>query len=574
MMSSSGSQEPSPPAEDTGELLRRQAAALERLALVSDPEYVPRARALKRLAGLVVALSGGVLAAYEFALFIYESHVRRTTVANWVEAAREMYEVEGSPSEASSMLERAQELGPQDVNVVRLAAYIDGMRAVERLMNLDRPFGKDDVEEYGRAMGQAVMLQRVDARSPEWAILRGQLALAVGEAERARGFLEQALTIEPGNSFATLRLALVHRALAVKAEDPEVRARELAACLKLIERTLALSPTFKWAHLWKGAVALEQSGDADTAMKSFQDAIAIDPRFVTAWVNLGKAAESKGDLPEAERAYVRALEIRPDLAMAITGLAYVYGLQDKYEIGLRYARRATDANAGSLEAWVMRGRLALELAKESADDAAAHDALIEEAITCYSTALDLDPRQGDAYIERSKLNRQARRLREAGGDARNAILFNPRDPYAWNVLGEYLLEIDFHDEAAAAFSKALELDPAFDAGLLGRAKSLEAAGKLEEAEADLDAVMALVSDDLKALALLQRGRVREARGNNEGALADYAAARTGDPEYFDAWLSEARSLCAAGRTEECRAAARRALQLRPSDETAKALAGQ
>jgi len=62
---------------DTGELLRRQAAAMERLALVSDPEYIPRARALRRLAGMVVALSGGVLAAYEFAIFVYESHQRR-----------------------------------------------------------------------------------------------------------------------------------------------------------------------------------------------------------------------------------------------------------------------------------------------------------------------------------------------------------------------------------------------------------------------------------------------------------------------------------------------------------------
>ena len=556
------------------ELLRRQAAALERLAEVSDPEYKPRQKVVQKILAAGIAGSGIVLGTYEFAQFVYESHQRREMVANWVEAARELYEVEGSADEAGEMLKRAGEASEQDVEVIKLGAYIDGMRAVERLVNLDRPFDKADVEEYGRAMGQAVMLERVDRSSPEWAILRGQLALAANEPDRARGFLEQALRIDPKSSFATLRLALVHLQLAKRTVDVPAREAELAHARRLIDRAIEMSPRFKWAHLWRGVVALEVDKDADAAIKSFRSAIDIDPRFANAWFSIGSAAETKQDWATTEQAYVRSLEIRPDLDLSLTGLAYVYGAQDKYEIGLRYARRATDTNPGSLKAWNMRGRLARELAltTESRDKEAAAE-LWKEAIDAYSKALDLDPRMADAYIERSDLNLRTKRLAEAGEDARNATMFAPQDPYAWNALGRYQLQAGFPDKAVETFAKVVSLDAAFDTAYFDRARALDALGQRDAALAELERAMERATEDFRADILMERGRIREASGQGAEALADYVAARTTKPELFDAWMSEARVLKALGRADDSRGAAREALQLRPDDETAKAMSG-
>ena len=570
------SRSPEQAPEDRGEsqeLLRRQAEALERLATVSDPEYKPRQKVIQRLMAVGIAGGGIVLATYQFALFVMDSYERRGMVANWVEAAREMYEVEGSAAEAGEMLKRAAELGPQDVNVVKLGAYIDGMRAVERLVNLDRPFDKADVEEYGRAMGQAVMLERVDPESPEWAILRGQLALAAGEPDRARTFLDKALAIDPKNAFATLRLALVHLNLANASNEKTVRDRELAACRSGLDLALKLNPQFKWALLWKASVALEVDKDPKTAIKILERALEIDPRFVNALVTLGICEKSREDWNAAEHALVRALAIRPNEALALNELAYVYGAQDKYEIGLRYARRSTDANPGNLLAWTMRGLLARELAKATAGTESEQADLFKEAIDAYSKALDLDPRNVSAYVERSTLNRLTGHLQQAGEDARNAVMFGPERTFAWNALGRFQAEAGFHDKAAETFAKVIALDPTFDTAYLDRAKARIASGDRARAAQDLDAALEKASSEFRPEILLARGKFLESGGDQERALADFVAARTAQADLFDAWMAEAGVLKALGRLDESKAAAREALQLRPEDEAAREAAG-
>jgi tetratricopeptide (TPR) repeat protein len=570
------SKSPEPGADDRGEsqvLLRRQAEALERLATVSDPEYKPRQKVIQRLMAVGIAGGGIVLATYQFGLFVMDSYERRGMVANWVEAAREMYEVEGSAAEAGEMLKRAAELGPQDVDVVKLGAYIDGMRAVERLVNLDRPFDKADVEEYGRAMGQAVMLERVDPESPEWAILRGQLALAAGEPDRARTFLDKALAIDPKNAFATLRLALVHLNLANASSDKAVRDRELAECRSGLDLALKLNPQFKWALLWKASVVLEVDKDPKIAIKILEQALEIDPRFVNALVTLGICEMSREDWNAAERALVRALAIRPNEALALNELAYVYGAQDKYEIGLRYARRSTDANPGNLRAWNMRGLLARELAKATAGTESERAELFKEAIDAYSKALDLDPRNVSAYVERSTLNRLTGHLQQAGEDARNAVMFGPERTFAWNALGRFQAEAGFHDKAAETFAKVIELDPTFDTAYLERAKARVASGDRARAAADLDLALEKASEEFRPEILLARGKFLESGGDQERALADFVAARTAQIDLFDAWMAEAGALKALGRAEESKTAAREALQLRPGDEVAREAAG-
>ena len=568
------SKSPEPGADDRGEsqvLLRRQAEALERLATVSDPEYKPRQKVIQRLMAVGIAGGGIVLATYQFGLFVMDSYERRGMVANWVEAAREMYEVEGSAAEAGEMLKRAAELGPQDVDVVKLGAYIDGMRAVERLVNLDRPFDKADVEEYGRAMGQAVMLERVDPESPEWAILRGQLALAAGEPDRARTFLDKALAIDPKNAFATLRLALVHLNLANASSDKAVRDRELAECRSGLDLALKLNPQFKWALLWKASVVLEVDKDPKIAIKILEQALEIDPRFVNALVTLGICEMSREDWNAAERALVRALAIRPNEALALNELAYVYGAQDKYEIGLRYARRSTDANPGNLRAWNMRGLLARELAKATAGTESERAELLKEAINAYSKALDLDPRNVSAYVERSTLNRLTGHLQQAGEDARNAVMFGPERTFAWNALGRFQAEAGFHDKAAETFAKVIELDPTFDTAYLDRARARIASGDRVRAATDLDAALEKASSEFRPEILLARGKFLESGGDQERALADFVAARTAQIDLFDAWMAEAGVLKALGRLEDSKTAAREALQLRPGDKAARVL---
>lgn len=53
-------------------------------------------------------------------------------------------------------------------------------------------------------------------------------------------------------------------------------------------------------NLWREAIA------------RFERAAELDPTYAAAWNNLAIAYEQKGDLPEARRAYERALKLAPD----------------------------------------------------------------------------------------------------------------------------------------------------------------------------------------------------------------------------------------------------------------------
>ncbi len=555
------------------QLIDRQTLALERLAVVSDPTYRPKQRLAAKLVGLILAGSAVVLAGYEFVRFVIEAHEHRTMIDNWVEAARELYEIEGNAEAATELLGNAAEMDPQSAAVVKLSAYIDGMQTVESLINLDRPLSKEDVSRYARAAGQAVMLERVDPDSTDWAVLRGQLAIVANEPVRARRYLERAIELDPMNAFAVMRMALVHRTLALAAVDELTRAAELKSCSELLKEALAMNPRSKWTLLWMGTLALEQAHDPVLARVHFSSAIEIDPRFANAHHSLGEAAVSLEEWSVAEKCYVRALEIRPDLAASLTGLAYVYGARDLYEIGLRYARKATVADPGSLGAWRMRGRLAREVAKEVAqiqDDSSSKDAL-EEAILAYTNALDLDPRNGDAYIERSALYQQASQLTEAGNDARNAVLFAPLDPYAWNALAKVQAQAGFHREASQSFGEVVKLEVRFDEAYLGRAQAEAVLGEFAAATSDFDLALEHSTDEMRTDILLARGKFRASRTEYESALADCIAARTKDERLFEAWIAEAEVLKSMGRFDDSRAAARRALMLRPNDANAQSL---
>ncbi len=559
--------------EQREKLLDRQAEALERLAIVSDPAYKPKEKFLAKFVGFLIAGSAVVLGGYEFVRFVVESREQRVLIANWVEAARELYEVEGNAEAASELLDKASELDPQNSAVVKLGAYIEGMQAVESLINLDRPLKKEDVSQYAKAAGQAVMLERVEPDSSDWAVLRGQLALVVNEPDRASLYLEKAIALDPSNSFAVLRMALVHQRLALKASDDATRDIENKACFDLLEKALKMEPNSKWVHHWLGTIAFEQKHDPVLARFHLEKAIKIDPRFAVSYHTLGSVAAQLEEWELAEECYRRALEIRPDLALSLKGMAYVYGSKNLYEIGLRYARMSTVADPGSLEAWRMHGVMAVEVAAECmkiGDEEGSNEKIVE-AINAFSNALDLDPRSSDCFIERSALYRQSKQITEAGNDARNAVLFAKTDPYAWESLALAQALGGFHSEAIESFGKVIELDQKYDSAYLGRAKSKVSLGKFNDALTDYNLAFENASDNLKAEILLARGAFHASRGDHKSALADYEVARTIDDRFFDAWIAEADSLKSLGRISDSYVAARRALMLRPNDARAQAL---
>ena len=62
------------------------------------------------------------------------------------------------------------------------------------------------------------------------------------------------------------------------------------------------------------AILYQQAGELDSAIRCYREAIAAQPDFAEAQLNLGHALEASGDHAGAREAWVRALELKPELA--------------------------------------------------------------------------------------------------------------------------------------------------------------------------------------------------------------------------------------------------------------------
>jgi hypothetical protein len=103
----------------------------------------------------------------------------------------------------------------------------------------------------------------------------------------------------------------------------ELEASSPRECREAYEKALALDPDFGDAHLDLGRL-LHQAGDHDQAGHHYDEAIRCSPRDPIAWFNLGVLEEDRGRTADAIRAYDRAISVDPDMADAHYNLGLLH----------------------------------------------------------------------------------------------------------------------------------------------------------------------------------------------------------------------------------------------------------
>jgi len=80
------------------------------------------------------------------------------------------------------------------------------------------------------------------------------------------------------------------------------------------------------------AVEAMKAGRNDEAITKFQEVIAKVPNCVDCYYNMGVAYQNKQSYNEAEAAFKKAIELKPDHGDAYTGLATIYNAQKKFDL--------------------------------------------------------------------------------------------------------------------------------------------------------------------------------------------------------------------------------------------------
>ena len=232
-------------------------------------------------------------------------------------------------------------------------------------------------------------------------------------------------------------------------------AGDLAAAEQSYRALLEFHPDHAGALAGLGVV-VGQMGRHDVAAKHLAKAIALEPSNTIYQHNYGESLRQLGQLPLAEVALRKAIELDPQFLPALESLIAIVQAAHAHALATRDVERAE----------MLAGELA-RLANNQGNALLANlDPL--RAITSYRYSISIRADYAIAWSNLGNVLREMGRLSEAEAACRQAITLDPDFGAAWNNLGNALVEQRRFDEASSCYDKALAKNPAFPEALHNR----------------------------------------------------------------------------------------------------------
>jgi predicted O-linked N-acetylglucosamine transferase (SPINDLY family) len=175
-------------------------------------------------------------------------------------------------------------------------------------------------------------------------------------------------------------------------------------------------------------------------------------------------------IDEAEDAYRRAVQIRPDLADAHFSLGYLLDRLGKLSEAEQSLRQALRLAPDDPLAHNQLGKVLVRLDRP------------QQAMVSLREALRLNPNSAHAHSNLASALRMLEQFDAAEQSSRRALALKPDLSAAHTNLGEALAALGRPEEALQSHREAIRLEPASPVGYAGLATALMHAGRLAEAE--------------------------------------------------------------------------------------------
>lgn len=183
----------------------------------------------------------------------------------------------------------------------------------------------------------------------------------------------------------------------------------------------AKRPANHRAYLGVGT-ALFSGGDMQEAQEAFAEAVRIKPNYADGHYNFGNALNKNGKLEEAVSAYRRSLRLRPGNAKCHYNLGNTLKKLGKLEEAIAAYRRGVAIQPGHISAHINLGNSLKLLGR------------VDEAVEQYHRALDIDPRYANAHFNLADALKRQDKLQEALAECKLALQYDPKHRAAQRLL--------------------------------------------------------------------------------------------------------------------------------------------
>jgi tetratricopeptide (TPR) repeat protein len=179
-------------------------------------------------------------------------------------------------------------------------------------------------------------------------------------------------------------------------------------------KAAALRKTFE------DGVAASRAGDHDTAIAKFNEAAASMPNCADCYFNIGVSYLQKKDEKQAEEAFKKALEMKPEYPEAASALATLYNNQKRFDEAAAMSAKAAvgGAGGGNADAIYNQGIILWNQGK------------IAEAKAKFEEALKADPNHADSHYQMGMALLNEGKLPEAVGMFEKYLSIAPSGQFA------------------------------------------------------------------------------------------------------------------------------------------------
>ena len=262
----------------------------------------------------------------------------------------------------------------------------------------------------------------------------------------------------------------------------------------------------------------------EDAVKTFDKAIEKEPNYYRAWLMRGYALYCLERFDDALTSYDKALELKPD----------------------------------SADVWYYKGIIFKDIDK------------IDAAFDCYNKALEINPKYSEALTDRGQIFYQKENYEQALADFNSSTELNTDYTEAWQWKAYTLEQLNYNQEAIAAYQRVLQLQP--------RSEVWSNLATLLEKTSEYETIIALYDQKLRTqpedpkiwnrrgLILQQLERNNEAKTSFNQAITncERILKRTEDA---DTWFQKGLALTLLQKHADAIVAYDQAIAIQPNAET-------
>ena len=271
-------------------------------------------------------------------------------------------------------------------------------------------------------------------------------------------------------------------------------------------KAVALNPKYPEAHLNIGIINFRQ-GRAEEALQSYNTAIKFRPDYSDAYLNRGIVFLKTGRHAEALNDFEHILQISPKNADAYLNRGITHLRLGQTQKAMNDLDEAIHLDSGLAIAYMNRGII---------DAMQGH---FDSALGDMNKAARIDPKNAEIYFNRGIVHGAKGRHQEALQDYNRAIELKPDYAGAYVNRGSLYMISKRFSEALVEFDRAIQINPKEENAYLNRGNVLASQSRFQDALGEYDKVLKLNAKNGQAL--LNRGFVLLALNKQKGAMESF-----------------------------------------------------